>query len=192
MDRREALKATSMILGYTLTAGTTMAIMHGCKADASLDWIPVMLTQDEALLLAEITETILPATDTPGAKDALCHRYIDSVLAVMKTPEYQEYFRSKLIDFNEKAKTMYAKSFVALNINEREEILIIMSEEAKEHKEEDNNGNGHIFTTIKELTIAGYCTSDIGAKSLLKYDPIPGPYQGCIDYSTVGGVWALT
>ena len=80
MDRREALKASSLILGYTLTAGTAAALLQGCKAETKSDWTPKTLSQEQADLLAEICEAILPKTDTPGAKDALCHRYIDEML----------------------------------------------------------------------------------------------------------------
>jgi gluconate 2-dehydrogenase gamma chain len=191
MDRREALKTTSLILGYSLTAGTTAAILHGCKADKATDWSPMILNADEANLLAEICEAILPATDTPGAKDALCDRYIDNVLAMMYSNEDQQYFRDKFKIFNEKAKAKYTRSFIALNSNEKDEVLKLISEEAKEHKKQEHGGKPHIFNAIKELTVAGYCTSEIGAKQFLKYDPIPGPYRGCIEYAEVGGTWAL-
>ena len=191
MERREALKTTSLILGYTLTAGTTAAILHGCKADNAIDWSPKALKEDEASLLAEICEAILPATDTPGAKDALCDRYIDNVLAMMYSPEDQQYFRDKFKIFNEKAKAKYTRSFIALNSNEKDEILKMLSEEAAEYKNEEHDGKPHIFNAIKELTVAGYCTSEVGAKQFLKYDPVPGPYKGCIDFSEIGGTWAL-
>ncbi|MBK9257542.1 MAG: gluconate 2-dehydrogenase subunit 3 family protein [Saprospiraceae bacterium] len=191
MDRREALKATSLILGYTLTAGTTAAILHGCKAESSSDWTPEILSQQESTLLAEVCESILPATDTPGAKDALCHRYIDNYFSRLRSEDDQKEFKDGLKIFDEKSKAKYSKAFLALNSNEREEILKALSEDAQNHVKEDHGGKPHIFRTIKELTVAGYCTSEIGAKNLLKYDPVPGPYQGCIDYASVGGVWAL-
>jgi hypothetical protein len=194
MDRREVLKTTTLLLGYTLTAGTTAAILNGCKADRSTDWQPAALSNDEIQLLSEICETILPATDTPGARDAMCERYIDNVMAVLVSEEDRKEFKEKLKSFNEVAKAKYTKSFVALNNNEREQVLEIMAKEAADMDDTKTEGNKkpHIFRAVKELTIAGYCTSEVGAKGLLKYDPIPGPYKGCINYSEVGGVWALS
>lgn len=191
MDRREALKATSLILGYTLTAGTTAAILHGCKADTSLDWTPQAMSSDDAKLLAEICEVILPATDTPGAKDALCDRYIDNVLTVLRPEEDRMNFKDNLKIFNDRSKTKYSRSFLALNSNEKEEVIKIIADEASRYDKKANGDKPHILNAIKELTIAGYCTSEVGAKQLLKYDPVPGPYKGCIDFSEVGGTWAL-
>ena len=56
MDRREALKATSLILGYSLTAGTAAALLGGCKAETSTGWKPKTLSEDDGNLLAEICE----------------------------------------------------------------------------------------------------------------------------------------
>ena len=46
-------------------------------------------------------------------------------------------------------------------------------------------------TTLKNLVVTGYFTSEVGAKQALIFDPVPGPYKGCIDFSEVKGVYAL-
>ncbi|MFZ1750137.1 MAG: gluconate 2-dehydrogenase subunit 3 family protein [Saprospiraceae bacterium] len=191
MDRREILKVTSLFLGYTLTIGTTSAILGGCKAETSSDWIPKTLSSDEANLLAEICETILPKTDTPGAKDALCHRYIDSLLTNFYPPEKQKYFIQSLKVFDEKSKIKYNKAFVALTPSEKEEILGILVAESKEYTDETGE-KPHIFKAIKDATVSGYFSSEVGAKGgLCSFLPVPGPYEGCIDYSTVGKAYVL-
>lgn len=191
MDRREVLKISSIILGYTVVGGTAISVLNGCKADASTDWTPSFLTSDEAKLVAEITETILPATDTPGAKEALCERYIDQVVYLFYTPENQTYFRESLGAFDKAAKVKYSKAFVALNANEKENVLEILSKEMAGHDDEGGK-KPHIMKTMKELTVTGYCTSEVGAKGgLLDFRPVPGPYQGCIEYSTIGKAWLL-
>jgi len=45
-------------------------------------------------------------------------------------------------------------------------------------------------TLIKELTITGYYTSEIGATQELKYVPVPGRYAGDIPYDTVGRAYS--
>ena len=185
MDRREALKASSLLLGYTLTGGAAAALMGGCKAETSTDWKPSTFSKDEAELMAELCETILPKTNTPGAKDALCHRYIDEMLTHFYDSKKQGEYREALKIFNDKAKSKYSRAFVALNPNEREEILSIVAKEEKDRK--DGEGGIKIFKEIKGATISGYFSSEAGAKGgLCEFLPVPGPYQGCIDYSTVG------
>ena len=191
MDRREALKATSLFLGYTLTAGSAAALIGGCKAETSTDWTPKTLSVEQSDLLAEICETIFPKTDTPGAKDALCHRYIDELVTNFYDADKQKYFLDALSVFDEKSKAKYSKAFVALNTNEREEILGMLAKEAKEYKDETGD-KPHIFNAIREATVSGYFTSEVGANGgLCAFVPIPGPYKGCIDYSTVGKAYVL-
>ena len=54
-----------------------------------------------------------------------------------------------------------------------------------------NTGGKRFFEMIRELTITGYFTSEIGAKQALKFDEIPGSWDGCIPYDQVGGSWAM-
>jgi len=191
MDRREVLKISSLMMGYTIVGGTAAAIIGGCKAETARDWTPKTLSNDDADLLAEICETILPKTDTPGAKDALCHRYIDEMLTHFYTKEKKEYYISSLQEFNNKSKEKYSKAFVALNVNEREAILAMLATEAKEYKDETGD-KPHIFKAVKQATISGYFTSEVGAKGgLCEFLAVPGPYQGCIDYATVGKTYVL-
>jgi len=191
MDRREALKATTLFLGYSLTAGAASALLGGCKAETSSDWQPKTLGNQEADLLAEICETILPKTDTPGAKDALCHRYIDEMLTNFYSKDKQSYFIESLQVFDDKSKSKYSKAFVALNTSEREEILSILAKEANEYKDETGE-KPHIFRAVKGSTISGYFTSEVGAKGgLCEFLAVPGPYQGCIDYATIGKGYVL-
>ena len=191
MDRREALKATTLFLGYSLTAGATSALLGGCKAETSSDWQPKTLDNQEAELLAEICETILPKTDTPGAKDALCHRYIDEMLTNFYAKDKQYYFKDALKVFDDRSKSKYSKAFIALNTSEREEVLSILAKEPNEYKDETGD-RPHIFRAIKGATISGYFSSEVGAKGgLCEFLPVPGPYQGCIDYATVGKSYVL-
>ena len=40
----------------------------------------------------------------------------------------------------------------------------------------------HYFTMMKQLTLWGYFTSKDGIMKSLRYVPVPGKYQGCVDY----------
>ncbi|MCZ2459027.1 MAG: gluconate 2-dehydrogenase subunit 3 family protein, partial [Chitinophagales bacterium] len=40
----------------------------------------------------------------------------------------------------------------------------------------------YYFTMMKQLTLWGYFTSEIGMTQALKYVPVPGRFDGCIDY----------
>lgn len=191
MERRDILKITGLTLGYSVLGLSATALLQGCKAETKPDWIPQFFTSDEAILLEEICESILPATDTPGAKDALAHRYLDEMALHFLTEDQKNHIKQALVIFDEKSKAKFSKAFVALNVNEKEEVLGLVIEALKDYDDE-NGTKPHIFNLIKENTIIGYFTSEVGAKGGLgKFLPIPGPYQGCIDYATVGSVYVL-
>ena len=67
-------------------------MMQGCKVDKAPDWTPSYLTPEEAEQVAAMAETILPKTDTPGAKDVFVDRYIDLVAQDCLEPEEQAKF----------------------------------------------------------------------------------------------------
>jgi hypothetical protein len=185
MDRREALKTSSLLLGYSISFGTVAAVMNGCKAETVLNWTPVNLDKDQAILVSEISELIIPKTKTPGAKDAMVDRFIDAILDCYPMERKQEYLAS-LSSFDEKSMASFNKPFVQCNPDQKKDIMDQMVEESQVTK------GWHIFNRIKEWTVVGYCTSEIGATQHLVWDPVPGGhYQGCIPLSEIGGTSAL-
>ena len=48
----------------------------------------------------------------------------------------------------------------------------------------------HYFTMIKQLTLWGYFSSEIGATQALRYVAIPGKYEGCVPYKKGDKAWA--
>jgi len=183
MDRREVLKTSALMLGYAITAGTAAAVLNGCKADRALDWTPTYLDVDKSLMVGDIAELIIPKTDTPGAKEAKVDRFIDAMLGAWK-PADREKFIIGLDGFNTKSEKQFKRSFTKCTPEQQTQIMDVMVQESK--------GKGdHIFRSVRELTVLGYCSSEEGATTLLTYDPVPGPYKGCIDFSEVGATYAL-
>lgn len=188
ISRREALRRTSVLVGSGLTASTVAAIMSGCKAPLDPDWTPGFFSVEQSETLAHIAETILPKTDTPGAFDAKVHRYIDELASNVYSQNRQDELMSGLTAFEDQCKAKFSKSFARLNPDQRKEYLMQLHDESK--SQESAEGAVAFFEDMRQLTIAGFCTSEIGATQVLKYDPIPGSYEPCIPYEDVGGVWA--
>jgi len=44
---------------------------------------------------------------------------------------------------------------------------------------------------MKELTLVGYYTSEVGATQELRHEPVPGRYEGCVPFSEIGRTWAV-
>ncbi len=46
------------------------------------------------------------------------------------------------------------------------------------------------FRQLKELTLAGYYTSEVGASEELRWNPAPGRYDADVPFSEIGRAWA--
>lgn len=197
MNRREALRKSTLLLGGALSASTVAAVMSGCKAPMDPDWTPSTMTRDQAEIVAEVCERIIPATDTPGAKDALVHRYIDEFLTNIASPEEREVFTKGIQNLQE-------RSFLKLSDADKDAMLAEMQGNASGPSDSEvgadlaNEGEANMnrevanqfFQGMKQLTITGFFSSEVGAKQVLRYDPIPGEFDGCIDYQEGDVAWA--
>lgn len=185
MNRRDAIKRTTLLLGGTLSASAIMGVMSGCKAEPVLNWAPSFFTMEEGDIIENMVDRILPVTDTPGAIDAGVHSFIDRMMAEFYPAEESAILREALAKVDVDAKKDFGKNFTALSDEQQDELLKKYDRAAYAQ-----GGRDHFFRKIKELTILGFCTSEVGATEFLEYDPLPGDYKGCIPYEEVGKAWA--
>ncbi len=189
MERRKALKLSAGLIGGAIAIGSS-ALMYGCKTDASDGWMPTFLDKDQLNLIAELAETIIPKTDTPGAKDALVHRFIDGQLAEHMTEKVQTMFTEGLMGIEELAKSIGGKGFVDLDQSMREKVMDALVEDAEEHKAANKEGPAS-FDALVDMVKNAFFNSEVAAKQVLNYDPSPGKYIGCYPLKEVGSAWAL-
>lgn len=179
MKRRDALKRSTFLLGCGLSAGTIASIVSGCKTDpVTTQSSDTFLSNDLMEVLAEVVETIIPTTDTPGAKEAKVHEFIDFRVKHNFTAEEQGMFQNVI----EEIAAGNGKSFLEMNTEEREAHLLSFDQSIEEINP---------YEVIQGMTAQGFFTSEIGGTQVLAYDPIPGEYIGCIPLSDVGKNWAL-
>jgi hypothetical protein len=190
MNRREALNMVALLMGGTIVGGTVF--LEGCKTADKKAVAALPLTAEQIAFLDEVAETIIPATDTPGAKAAK----VGAFMHVMVTDCYDEKDQTIFIDgmgkLDEASETKFKSDFMKLNPEQRKELLTSIDKEARDYaskkKKEDPN---HYFTLMKQLTLLGYFSSEVGATQALRYVAVPGKYEGCIDYKKGDKAWAL-
>ena len=103
MDRREAVKRITILLGGALSAPTLAGIMGGCQAPAPGQEVLLRsLTQEQHDLLAVLTAHIIPETDTPGARAARVSEYIDAMLTDFYSDEERARFLAGLAEVEER------------------------------------------------------------------------------------------
>ncbi len=199
MDRREAIQRAGLILGYAITGPTLAGVLSGCKATPQAGFVPVFFSNEQGVLIETLAEIIIPKTETPGAKEAGVPQFIDTLIANVYTKEQQNKFMADLIAFDDDVKSTLGKSFVACSAEEQVQHF------EKHHTKafSDATGGGPtgwwnagsggdkpFVLKVKELTLVGYFTSEPGATQVLQYNPVPGPFKGCVPYTEVGKAWA--
>ncbi len=189
IDRREALRRTAWIMGGAVTAPTMLGIMNGCSVTNDPNWEPTFFDKNQAVTIMDITDIIIPTTDTPGAVEVGVPKFIESMVSEIYTKEDQEDFLNGLKDFQQSVKSTYGDSFVALEMETK--ILAVTALNASAVGSSSEKGSKeHFYMKVKELTVGGFCMSEVGATQVLKYDKTPGEYKGCIPFEEVGKTWA--
>ena len=188
MDRREALRRTALMMGGIISAPTIAGILNGCAAKPSLDWKPQFLSEDQASLVTQLAEIIIPKTDTPGAKDVGVPGFIDLMVKDVYSKEDQLKFLDGLKAFNEDAKKELGDTFLDLSPEKQAEYAKKTHDDAIAANAEQRP----FILKVKELTVAGFFTSEVGATQVLQYEAVPGAYHGCLPLAEAGNgkTWA--
>jgi hypothetical protein len=163
MQRRTALRQLATLLGgLTLTP----EIMARTLASAASGAIPQHLGADKMAILAEIAETIIPETDTPGAKAAGVPGFIALMLEDCTAPAEQEVFWAGLDAAEQQCMAMFGTSIVNATATQRITLLTQIEKAA--------SSSPNFWEMVKGLTLFGYFSSEIGMTQALAFDPIPG------------------
>lgn len=191
MNRREAVARVALILGGTVVGAGVF--LEGCKpgADKKADANDGLFSADDITYLDEIAETIIPTTNTPGAKAAKVGAFMTVMVNDCYDEKDQKVFKEGMKLLNDASQKKFSKSFVEADANQRKELLTEIDKEAKDYtKNKKDNDPKHYFRMMKELTLLGYFTSEIGATQALRYAPVPGKYEGCVPYKKGDRAWA--
>ena len=161
MDRREALRR--MVLGSAgavCVAGwverlSEVALARAAPAQAAASaaaWTPRVFTPQQNATVIEISELIIPRTDTAGAREARVNQFIDTVLEDAPAAERES----------------SGADFIDAPPGEQEALLTVIS--SRENATPDDREGVEFFEAIKRLTITGYYTSEVGMREELGDD----------------------
>lgn len=133
--------------------------------------------------LDEIAETILPETNTPGAKAARVGQFMTIMVNDCYDEKEQKIFRNGMNSLNDLSLSKFGKSFSELIPGQRHELLVQVDNEQKHYmKNKKENEPVHYFRMMKELALLGYFTSEPGCTKAKRYMPVPGKFIGCVQY----------
>jgi hypothetical protein len=146
------------------------------------DWRPRFLNEHQNETLAAFGDLVIPATETPGAADALAHRFIDHLLAA-ETSEVQRAFLRSLAYLDGEARTRFGQAFLFLSRGDRSAFLTFLSYPHRLVTWGDNRpdfeGYNH-FRHLKQWVVRAYYSSEAGMRELgWDESHMHGDFPGC-------------
>jgi hypothetical protein len=170
VTRRSVIKNLLIITGGVTLIPSCMQE----KSKASVLLRNVKVDAGQEALLAELAETIIPATDTPGAKDLYAHLFIMKMVDDCTTKEDQQKYLDGLKGFENLTKKRFNKPFAELTPDQRKSLLTDL--EAKKDIPEDVQS---FYDKTKRLTVQAYVTSKHFLTDVQPYQLVPGKFAGC-------------
>ena len=199
MDRREAILRITGLMGITLSAPLLAGLLTGCDTQQKSNQTakgPLVVSNKHRKILSQIAEIIIPTTSTPGAKAAKVPEFILLMLADCYTYKQQEAFFAGLNSFNETAEEKYDQEFLDCPLQEQEALVVMEENKTINLLKEQSPTNEAVilpfFSILKELTLIGYFTSEIGATQALKYVAVPGEFHGSVPLQPGQKAWAIS
>jgi hypothetical protein len=209
LDRREAIRlVTAWLGGAAFLGGADLLGAHDLLAAHAKASLPVErtlgeFTVEDIALLDEIAETILPATNTPGAKAAKTGAFMALMVTDSYSPDAQRIFRDGMRQVDDATRKAHRVSFMEATAPQRTAVLITLDRE--QHRVMDARESAskrqppsptsvhppaHYFRMMKELALLGYFTSEVGCTQALRFIETPGRYDPCLPYTAGEPAWA--
>jgi hypothetical protein len=201
MDRRDAVRRICAILGGTVSGPTLAGVLAGCGPSTLEDrYEPRTLTRDQFHRIGLIADHIIPPTDTPGAKGAGVDRFIDEMLTNFHPEAAREQFLRELDRVDAVSRSMFGSRFDQLDRDQQIDVVHLLDavafpdastdpEEARAMAARVAAGDPPFMRTMKELTVAGYYTSEVGQTVELRQVPF-GPFRANVPLDEIGRAWA--
>jgi len=178
MNRREAVKTTTVLLGGVLI--TSAGALTACTRESRNGGSRVLNPDDEALI-GEIADTLLPTTATsPGAKAAGVAPIINLLLTDCREQDEQR----RVVDGLKQFRNTVGDHFASMSQTNRENWLRRIDAEAKAASDKN------YFALVRELSLQAYFSTEIGMTKALRYILVPGRWVGCVPLAPGQPAWA--
>ncbi|WP_284449818.1 gluconate 2-dehydrogenase subunit 3 family protein [Spongiibacter tropicus] len=189
MNRREFLECAALLivgasasqLGVSLTHEQRQ---HLAAAPNYIDHKVEYLTAAQKSTLAMLTETIIPRTETPGAMDAGVPRFVELMVFEWLNEDERRLFLEGFNALMTTVQEQYQQPFDELPESTRVDILDDLEREASDSSWYAFGeipvyvSDAPFICQLKELTIWGFFTSEVGGTQVLRYEAMPMKFDG--------------
>lgn len=186
MKRREFLQAAAIVaVGATvLPSGWVLSAEQKVFLAAQPNFIDqkplTFFNEDQRAMVTAVVDHIIPATDTPGGLDAGTPRFVELMVSDWFNDAERALFMDGLADLGRRS----VEPFAELSAQRQLELL---EEVEGESADSDWYSMGNIMRVwdsqapficqFKELTVLGFCMSEVGATTFLRENPM-GSFDG--------------
>jgi hypothetical protein len=173
MHRRIAIRNLALIIGGA-------ALLPSCVHEtgkASVKLNNLNISADQEKLIGDMAETIIPKTNTPGAKDLQLHLFVLKMVDDCATKKDQQAFMAGMGQFTDLVDKRYSRSFGECDQKQREQLLLSI-EQDKDLKSPIYPAELKTFYgAVKGQTVNGYTTSKYFMTKQVVYELVPGRYN---------------
>ena len=191
MTRRQAIARVTTLLGGAALVGGAGLLQAAVGAQAREYQGNGLFSREEVAWLDEVAETLLPETDTPGAKAAGVGAFMAVMVNDVYAPDDQKVFRDGMRNLEDACRAEYGTGFREAAATERLALLERLDREQHAYMQtRAGDAPAHYFRMMKELALLGYFTSEVGYTQALRYVETPGRFDPCAPYAPGEKAWA--
>lgn len=184
LNRRDALQGLLAIsaAGALAACGSKETNKSGAKilGDTEFATFKGFFSVEEMALLTALSDTIIPATDTPGAVAAGVPATLQGLATEWADDNHRTYWRGGL-----RALDAALPGFIAQDASAREAVLGDYDAKVFAGEIEDK-----FYRDIKSTIARAYYMSEPGATQELAYEAVPGEWKGCVPLADYPKTWA--
>jgi len=195
MHRRDLLAQLALVAAGPFVGRIIQASAAGVNLHSAPD--KSVLNASQTAMVAQLAELIIPETDTPGARAAGVPEFISRIVSDWYTPTERRIFCDGLASLDSDCIAQHKKPFSECSPAQQTRVLQDADEQSRSYHRkgakafDGNDEQAPFFFKLKELTVFGFYTSEVGATKELSYNPVPGHYDGDYDFSKVGRQWSF-
>lgn len=190
LSRRELLRDIMVLVGASVVAGCDLNAVPNVESNSANS-----LDESDKITLSALSDTIVPATDTPGALAARVPENFNNLMVNWASPEIKDQILSALDNLNQASIKATTKFFSDLSTEDRTTFLIeydkaalqsVSDSSAPPEKFYISSGNAVVdpsYLRLKELIIKLYYISEIALTQELVYEHVPGKWAPSIKYT---------
>jgi len=179
------LNRRALVLGAVFLVGGAGALLRFSRNPAATRAAdgPV-LSAEQFALLEQVTDVIIPDTDTPGAMAAGVPAFIRDMLATWGSRDTRAGVAAVLEIVEKRAWAKFGAAFLELPAPRRLEVIRAIDGELLGLQDP-------AYGSFKHLVLAGYYLSEIGATQELRFELVPGAWRACVPLTEIGRATAV-